>query len=57
MKETILSIVVLAVIVAVLTAVVVGWIRRKKNGTGGCSCGCGGCALRDTCHPRSDDTP
>ena len=25
-------------------------IRDKKQGKSSCSCGCGGCALKDQCH-------
>ena len=31
--------------------IVVREIAKRKKG-GGCSCGCGGCAFRDTCHKK-----
>ena len=41
------TILVSAVLVAILTAIVVCWIKRKKSGKSSCSCGgnCGACGL------------
>ena len=49
------TIVVLAILIAVLTAIVVKFIRDKKNGKGLCSCGCSGCASRDICHAQKTE--
>lgn len=42
--------VVLGVIAAVFAAVVVTGIINKKKGKSSCSCGCSGCAMKDSCH-------
>lgn len=42
--------VILGVIAAVFAVIVVREIRNRKKGKGGCSCGCGGCAFKDSCH-------
>ena len=39
-----------AAVACMLAALAVKLIRDKKNGKSGCACGCGGCAMRDTCH-------
>lgn len=49
------TIIVASVVAAVFIAIVINEIRKRKSGKGGCSCGCGGCAMRDTCHPDSTD--
>ena len=49
------TIVVLAVLIAVLTAIAVKFIRDKKNGKGLCSCGCSGCASKDICHAQKTE--
>ena len=44
---------------SVIGIIVVGIIIKKvidhKNGKGGCSCGCGGCANKEFCHPDKKD--
>ena len=44
------TIVVLAVLIAVLTAIIVKFIRDKKKGKGLCACGCAGCPSKNMCH-------
>ena len=39
-------------IAVIVVLVIVREIRNRKKGK--CSCGCAGCALRDTCHPQKD---
>ena len=45
---TIIGLCVLGVIVI---GIIVKSIIDKKNGKGGCSCGCSGCANKEFCHP------
>ncbi|MBQ9921763.1 MAG: FeoB-associated Cys-rich membrane protein [Clostridia bacterium] len=49
------SYIILALIIAVCAAIAVKGIINRKNGKGGCSCGCGGCAMADKCHPKKDE--
>lgn len=44
------TILVAAIVAAIFIAIVVRGIINKKNGKGSCSCGCGNCAMRDSCH-------
>lgn len=44
------TIIVAAIVAAIFIAIVISGIRKRRNGSGGCSCGCGGCAMRDACH-------
>ncbi len=37
--------------IAVIAIIVKGVIDRK-NGKASCSCGCQGCAMKDSCHPK-----
>ncbi len=46
------SIIILGMIIAAVLAIIIRGIIRKKQGKSFCSCGCGGCALRETCHKK-----
>ena len=48
---TIITLSILGVVVAIIIAV---YVINRKKGKGGCSCGCGGCANRDFCHPTEN---
>ena len=52
MPEWLGSGIVLAVVALMLGAIICKMIRDKKQGKGGCSCGCGGCAMKDICHKK-----
>lgn len=43
------TILVLVIVAAVFLAVVIKGIIDKKNGKSSCSCGCEGCAFKDSC--------
>ena len=45
-----------SVLALLLGIVIFKMIKDKKNGKGGCSCGCGGCANKDFCHAKKSDT-
>ena len=49
MIPTIIGASILALIVG---GIVAKMIINKKNGKSGCSCGCGGCANKEFCHPK-----
>lgn len=43
-----------ALLIAALFAAIVGRsLRNRKQGKGGCSCGCGDCPSRGLCHPEA----
>lgn len=49
------SIIVLLVVVAVITVIVVKIVLDKRRGKSSCSCGCGGCAMKDVCHSKEKE--
>ena len=38
------------IIAAIVIGIIVNEIKKTKRGESSCSCGCGGCAFKDTCH-------
>ncbi|MBQ5592178.1 MAG: FeoB-associated Cys-rich membrane protein [Clostridia bacterium] len=46
------TIIVAAIVAAVFIAIVAKSISDKKKGKPSCSCGCSGCAMKDTCHSK-----
>ncbi len=44
------TIIILGVVTAVFVVIVINEIRKKKQGKTSCSCGCSGCAFRESCH-------
>ncbi|MDE6841298.1 MAG: FeoB-associated Cys-rich membrane protein [Oscillospiraceae bacterium] len=46
------TILVLAVVAAVLSGAALAMRRARKAGKGGCGCGCAGCPSRGICHPK-----
>ena len=52
MVPTIIGVSVLALVVG---GIVAKMIINKKNGKGGCACGCSGCANKSLCHPNKKD--
>ena len=48
------TVVVVAVIAAIVCAVIVCRIRARRQGKSGCGCGCAQCAMQGTCHSNSE---
>lgn len=46
------TIIIASLIGILVIAIIVGEIKKRKAGKGSCSCGCGGCALKDKCHQK-----
>ena len=46
------TIIICAILIAVVAIIVVKLRRDKKQGKSSCSCGCQGCAMSDTCHSK-----
>ena len=47
------TIVVVAVLAAIVCAIVVSRIRARKQGKSTCGCGCSHCAMKGACHPQA----
>lgn len=52
LSENVATIVVTAVLLALLTTAIVIMVRNKKKGKSSCGCGCSGCMLHDTCQSK-----
>ena len=48
--QNLATIIVLLIVVLVVALVIIKMIRDKKAGKKSCSCGSGGCPMRDACH-------
>lgn len=44
------TVIITIILGAIAAAIVINHIKKKKNGQGGCSCGCGGCAMSEICN-------
>lgn len=51
-RQNLGTIVVSVVLAIVVALVILKMLRDRKNGKSSCSCGCGGCAMKDTCHKK-----
>ena len=49
------SYIVAAIIVLIVAANILRWVQNRRNGTGGCSCGCESCGSRGFCHPEKKE--
>lgn len=58
LSQNLATIIICAVLIAVVAAIIVGMIRDKKKGKSACSCGCGcgGCAMSGICHSEKQNT-
>ena len=55
MNPNLPTIIALILTVAVLGGVIAMMVIRRKKGKTSCSCGCGGCAMRDVCHSQKSN--
>ena len=49
------TIIIASVIGVIFALIVAKEIINKKKGKSSCSCGCGGCAFKDSCHSKAED--
>lgn len=49
--ENLGTVVISAVLLAVVVAIIAGQIRKRKKGENSCGCGCDHCASAAVCHP------
>lgn len=50
LTENIATIIICAVLIAVVSAIIVSMIKNKKKGKS--SCGCADCPMSGSCHPK-----
>ena len=50
LSENIANIVIVLVLTGIVTAILIGMIRRKRKGGSACSCGCDSCGMCGACH-------
>lgn len=46
------TIIVAAIVAVIFSAIIIKGIVNRKNGKPSCSCGCGNCAMKGTCHKK-----
>ncbi len=50
LSQNLATIIVLLVVILIVALVIIKMIKDKKAGKKSCSCGCGGCPMKDSCH-------
>lgn len=53
LTENIATIIICAVLIAVVSAIIVSMIKNKKKGKSSCGCGCADCPMNDNCHKNN----
>ena len=49
-SENIATIIICAVLIAIVGSIIIGMIRNRKRGKSSCGCGCTSCPMSDVCH-------
>ena len=52
LTENIATIIICAVLIAVVSAIIVSMIKNKKKGKSSCGCGCADCPMSGSCHTK-----
>ena len=50
LTENIATIIICAVLIAVVSVIIVNMIKNKKKGKSSCGCGCTDCPMSGSCH-------
>lgn len=50
--ENMATIIICAVLTAVVIWIIAGMVRKKKEGKSSCGCGCSGCPMSGDCHRK-----
>lgn len=51
-SANIATIIICAVLIAVVAAIIVNMAEKKKKGKSSCGCGCSDCPMSGSCHPE-----
>lgn len=52
LSENMATILICAVLIAVVAAIIVSMVKNKKKGKSSCGCGCAQCPMSRSCHPK-----
>lgn len=52
LTENMATIIICALLFAVVTAIIVSIVKNKKKGTSSWGCGCANCPRSGSCHPK-----
>ncbi|MGN0492883.1 MAG: FeoB-associated Cys-rich membrane protein [Acutalibacteraceae bacterium] len=52
LTDNIATIIICAVLIAVVAAIIVSMVRNKKKGKSACGCWCSDCPMSGSCHPK-----
>ena len=52
LTENLATIIICAVLMAVVAAIIVSMVRNKKKGKSACGCGCSDCPMSGSCHSK-----
>lgn len=50
--ENVATIIISAILMVAVAAIITGMVRGKKKGKSSCGCGCEGCVMNGSCHPK-----
>ncbi len=52
LSENWATVLICAVLIAIVAAIVVSMIRNRKKGKSSCGCGCANCPMNGSCHTK-----
>ncbi len=52
LSENVATIIICAVLIALVTAIIVSMVKNRKKGKSSCGCGCAKCPMSSSCHPK-----
>lgn len=52
LSENIATVIICAVLIAIVAAIIVKMIKDKKQGKSSCGCGCADCPMGGSCHSK-----
>ena len=52
LSQNIATIIICAVLIAIVAAILVSMVKNKKKGKSSCGCGCADCPMSGSCHPE-----
>ncbi len=52
LAQNLATVIICAVLIAIVTAITFCMIRDKKQGKSSCGCGCQSCAMNGACHKK-----